>query len=181
MPATPILGQIMPFGGTVVPKGWAMCNGALLAIQTNTGLFSLLGTYYGGDGIRTFALPDLRGRAIMGADKPGQFPPGMTSGTPTVTLDVTQIPRHNHGISASTKPGSGGRGSATPTGNIFATNTTPAGNATKIFLATGKSEVPLSVGSNVVVEGSNVAHQNMQPYLTISYLIALQGMYPSRN
>ncbi|MET0906524.1 MAG: tail fiber protein [Tardiphaga sp.] len=181
MPATPVMGQIMPFAGTVVPRGWAVCNGALLAVQNNTALFSLLGTRYGGDGIRTFALPDLRGRAIMGADAAGLCPPGMSSGTPTVVLDLTEIPSHQHGISASTKPGSGGRGASTPTGNIFATNTTPTSNPTKILLVAGNSEVPLSVGTNVLASGSSAAHENMQPYLTISYLIAMQGTYPSRN
>ncbi|OKO84534.1 tail protein [Bradyrhizobium sp. NAS80.1] len=180
MPYQPILGQIMPFAGAVIPRGWAPCNGALLAIQTNQALFSLIGTYYGGDGVRTFGLPDLRGRAILGSTgNGGQYPVGMTSGSMSVTLTVPQLPSHNHLIQAVATSGSG-RG-APPANNIFGTNTLPSDNPKKIFGTAGSAETPLASGTNLVNEGSGQAHNNMQPYLAISYLIATQGAYPSRN
>src|SRR5438067_11212956 len=112
MPYQPILGQIMPFAGVNVPRGWALCNGALLAIQSNSALFSLLGTYYGGDGMRTFALPDLRGRAILGSTgQSGQYPAGMTSGSVPVNMTGLQLPQHNHLIQATAANGQG-RGAA---------------------------------------------------------------------
>ena len=180
MPFEPVLGQIMPFAGTVVPRGWALCNGALLAIQQNTALFSLIGTYYGGNGVTNFALPDLRGRAILGSTGDGgQYPVGMLSGTPTVTLVVPQLPAHTHVIQASTTSGSG-RGS-TPLNNLFGVNTVPASGPKQIFLTAGTSETPTAPSSNVLNDGGNTAHNNMQPYLTISYLIATQGIFPSRD
>ncbi|BAL10467.1 MULTISPECIES: phage tail protein [Bradyrhizobium] len=180
MPATPILGQIMPFAGSIIPRGWALCNGALLSIQQNTALFSLLGTYYGGNGVTVFGLPNLMGRAILGADSQGSYVPGMISGTTAVSLTTATLPSHPHGIQAKTDQG-GGRGNVVPTGNTFATNTLPAANPTKIFAAAGQQETPLAIGTNVLNEGGGSPHNNMQPYLTISYLIALQGVYPSRD
>lgn len=178
MPYQPVLGQIMPFAGIVVPRGWALCNGALLPIQSWQALFSLIGTYYGGDGIRTFALPDLRGRAIIGSTGTGgQYPVGTMSGEVSVTLNTLQLPPHNHLIQVTATQGSGR--SAPATGNIFATNT--AGTAKMIFVTAGTGETPLATSTNLVNEGGGDAHNNMQPYLTISYLIALQGSYPSRN
>ena len=180
MPQTPILGQIMPFAGSIVPRGWAQCAGQLLAISSNAALFSLLGTYYGGNGVSTFGLPDLRGRAILGADSQNLYPPGMISGEVAVLLGTSQIPVHNHGIQATTNNGSG-RVDVSPTGNIFATNTLPNDAPKKIFVAAGTQETALAVNTNIALEGSNLPHNNMQPYLTISYLIALVGIYPSRN
>ncbi|MGJ5204923.1 phage tail protein [Bradyrhizobium sp. HKCCYLR20261] len=180
MPMTPVLGQIMPFAGSQPPKGWALCNGALLAVQTNQALFSLLGTYYGGNGITTFALPDLRGRAILGSTgSSGQYPAGMVSGETTVTLNVSQIASHNHVFYASTTQGAG-RGS-TPTNNLFGTNTLPPTNPDAIFATAGAQEEPLALGTNIADTGGGQAHNNMQPYLVLNYLIALQGVYPSRD
>lgn len=174
------MAQIMPFAGATVPRGWALCNGALLSIQTNQALFSLLGTAYGGDGINTFALPDLRGRAILGSTgSGGAYPAGMVSGTIGVILTAAQIPSHNHLMQASTTAGSG-RGNPV-TNNVFGVNTAPTDNPDKIFVTTGTGEVPLSVGTNIANEGGNQAHNNMQPYLAINYLIAMQGTFPSRN
>ena len=181
MPADPVLGQIMPFAGTVIPKNWAPCSGQLLPIQQNQALFSLLGTYYGGNGTTNFALPDLRGRAILGSTgNAGQYPVGTIGGTVTVMLNVSQLPAHNHLIQVATATG-GGRGAVPPTGNVFATNALPAANPTKIFATAGSGDVALASGTNLVNEGRGQGHNNMQPYLAISYLIALQGTYPSRN
>lgn len=180
MPFEPVLGQIMPFAGSVVPKNWAPCNGQLLRIAQNQALFSLLGTSYGGDGISTFGLPDLRGRAILGSSgTSGNYPMGMVSGTTAETLSTAQIPQHNHTIRASTTNGTG-RG-ASPLNNLFAVNNLPSGSAKMIFLAAGSGEVALAPSTNVANDGGGQPHNNMQPYLTISYLIALAGIYPSRN
>jgi microcystin-dependent protein len=162
----------------MIPRGWALCNGALLSIQANQALFSLLGTYYGGNGSSTFALPDLRGRAILGSSGgSGQYPAGMTSGSVSVNMTGIQLPPHNHLIQATAANGQG-RGAA-PNNNIFATSTAPAGKY--IFLTAGTAETPLAVSTNIVNEGGGQAHNNMQPYLVINYLIAMQGTYPSRD
>lgn len=181
MPLQPVLGQIMPFAGAVIPRGWALCNGALLAIQQNAALFSLLGTYYGGNGVTTFGLPDLRGRSILGSSGAGQYPVGMTGGSYMASLNAQQLPAHNHLIQVSAAVGGGGRGSVPPTGNVFATNSLPATNPTKIFATAGSGDTPLATATNLVNEGGNQPHNNMQPYLTISYLIATQGIFPSRS
>jgi microcystin-dependent protein len=180
MPQTPILGQIMPFAGTIVPRGWAQCAGQLLPISGYQALFSLLGTFYGGNGISTFGLPDLRGRAILGADTHNLYPPGMMSGEIAVLLSPSQIPIHSHGIQATSNNGAG-RVDVSPTNNIFATNTLPNDAPKMIFVAAGTQETALAVNVNVMPEGSNQPHNNMQPYLPISYLIALEGIYPTRN
>lgn len=179
MPAEPFLGQIMPFAGALPPRNWAFCNGQLLAININTALFSLLGTYFGGNGVSNFALPDLRGRAIMGASQSGGNVLGLQSGTITVGLTTQQIPVHNHVIQATTANGAG-RGAA-PKDNLFAVNTLPGNNPTKIFLPAGSAETPLATGTNVVNDGGGQPHNNLQPYLAISYVIALNGVFPSRN
>lgn len=178
MPAQPVLGQIMPFAGSIVPRGWALCSGQLLSISQNSALFSLLGTIYGGDGRATFGLPDLRGRAILGGGS-ANYPVGLVSGTTTVTLTNAEIPPHNHIIQASTTNGAG-RG-ANPANNLFGVNTLPTTDPKKIFLPAGSGETNLAPATNVVNDGGGQPHNNMQPYLVISYLIALNGTYPSRN
>jgi microcystin-dependent protein len=169
----------MPFASTVVPRGWAPCYGQTLSIQQNAALFSLIGTTYGGNGVSTFALPDLRSRVILGVDSANQYPPGLTSGTTTVTLNVAQLPSHTHMIQVAITQG--GRSIVTPTGHVFGTNTLPTSAPTKIFKAAGQSEAALAPGTNVVNDGQNQPHNNMQPYLVISYLIALTGVFPSRG
>ncbi len=175
MPQTPYIGQIMPAGFGVIPKGWALCNGALLAINTNQALFALLGVTYGGDGIRTFALPDLRGRAVLGSNL-GSVPWGQVAGTETVTVSTAQLPAHNHVVQATEKPGTT-RG-ISPATNIFAQNTAPAGDY--IFDLAGSGEIGLSVGTNVTNAGGGGAHNNMQPSLVINYMMATQGIFPPR-
>jgi microcystin-dependent protein len=176
MPYQPFLGMIMPFAGVRVPNGWALCNGQLMAIQTNSALFSLLGTYFGGNGVSNFALPDLRGRAILGASSNVAL--GTVAGSVNVTLLIGQLPAHNHAIQVSGTNGQG-RGAA-PAGHLFGVNT--AGSpATGIFTPAGILETPTSSGTNVQNDGGGLAHNNMQPYLAINYLIALNGIYPSRS
>ncbi|WP_245431274.1 phage tail protein, partial [Rhodoplanes roseus] len=110
----------MPAAFGLVPRGWALCDGSLLSIQSNQALFALLGTTFGGDGRSTFGLPDLRGRAVLGSDL-ASVPWGQVAGTETVTVTVDQLPSHTHVVSASTTAGTG-RGSA-PNGNLFGINT----------------------------------------------------------
>jgi microcystin-dependent protein len=175
MPLTPFVGQIMPAGFGIIPKGWALCNGAIFPIQQYQALFSLLGVTYGGDGIRTFALPDLRGRAIMGSNL-GSVPPGQISGTENVTLTSQQLPSHNHLLQAATTEG-GGRGGIPPVGHLFGTNKAPANS---IFQPVGGTEIALAPSTNVAPAGGNQFHNNMQPYLAVNYLIAISGIYPPR-
>lgn len=176
MPLTAYIGQIMPAAFGFVPKGWAACDGSLLGIGQNQALFAILGTTFGGDGVRTFALPDLRGRAILGADQ-GQIPAGQVAGAETVMLTASQMPSHSHAFHAATTDGSG-RGSA-PANNVFGTAT---GNpAPMIFAPPDTKDIPMSAGSNVQNNGGGAAHNNMQPYLVVNYVIATTGVFPSRN
>lgn len=178
MPADPFVGQIMPAGFGIVPKGWHACDGSILPITQYQALFALLGTAYGGDGIRTFALPDLRGRAVLGSNF-GSVAWGQVSGTETVTVSVAELPSHNHMVTAATTKGAG-RGLSAPTAKLFGENT--AGSpVVDIFALAGSKEVALAPSTNVVNDGGNQAHNNMQPFLVINYLIALQGIFPSRS
>jgi microcystin-dependent protein len=181
MPLNPFIGQIMPAAFGVIPRGWHLCDGSLLPINQFQAMFSLLGTTYGGNGTTNFALPDLRGRAILGTSgtTSGLFPPGLQSGTSTVPLTPSQIPQHTHILQASTTAGSG-TFPVSPSGKIFGTNTS-AGGAEKIFATTGSAEVALAVGTNVMIDGGGQPHNNMQPYLAINYMIATAGIFPSRS
>jgi len=169
----PYLGEIMIVGYTFCPMGWAEANGQLTSITENEALFSLFGTTYGGDGVTTFALPDLRGRAA--ADQgtgPGQptYVQGQSGGTPTFTLTVQQMPQHTHAVMGTSSAGD----AASPANGIFATflnnvyNT--AGPATVAFQ-------PNAVG----VAGSSMPVGNMQPFLTLRFCVAMQGIFPPRN
>jgi len=167
------VGEIRIVGFNFAPNGWAECDGQLLPISQNTALFSLLGTMYGGDGRSNFALPNFKGRAAMG---PGQGS-GLTSrvvgengGTETVALTVDQIPAHRHQFRATTAAAT----STDPTGLLMAV---PNQNA---MYGTVGTLAPLH-GSSVVPTGFSYAHNNMQPYLTMNFIIALQGIFPARN
>lgn len=174
--SAPFLGEIRMFGGNFAPRGWAFCDGQLISIAQNTALFSLLGTTYGGNGQTTFALPDLRGRVPL---HPGQGPGlaprtlGESSGTETVTLLATQMPAHTHGLNAFNGPGTAG----SPTGAVIAA---PVSGATldKAFSASSNTAMsPASIGT----AGGSQPHDNMPPYRCVNFIIALEGIYPSRN
>ena len=171
--ADPFLAEIRIFPFTFAPRNWAFCNGALLPISQNTALFALLGTMYGGDGKSTFALPDLRDRAVM---HPGQGPgltprdQGEMGGSESETLLISEIPSHSHQITASQSDSL----ERFPSGSMLAT-TTGLGlytNATSPQVFLDDSSLPPSGGS--------VPHNNMQPFLTLNFNIALQGVFPSR-
>ncbi|MCX4248096.1 phage tail protein [Paraliomyxa miuraensis] len=168
----PFIGQIIMFAGNFAPRGWALCDGQLLPISQNQALFSILGTTYGGDGRTTFALPDLRGRASLHAGSgPGLTPRslGQKSGEETVTLTVNQMPSHGHVVNA-----------ADTMANVRSpSNAVLAQEATGAY-QNGRTDVtmnPAMIGNS----GGSQPHDNMQPYLVVNYIIALEGIFPSRN
>ena len=171
----PFVAEIRIFAGNFPPRGWALCNGQLMAISQNTALFSLLGTTYGGNGTSNFALPNLQGMAPMHA---GQGPGltdrvlGETGGAPTVTLLSSQVPAHTHTYSA----GAGGRGNvSTVAGHV----NTDAAALTNIFGSAADSTVMNP--SMIVPTPASVPHENSQPYQVLNFIIALQGVFPARN
>ena len=167
----PFIAEIRIFAGNFAPRGWAFCNGQLLPINQNQALFSLLGTTYGGDGQTTFALPDLRGRVPMHMGN-GHVQ-GERAGEQAHTLSALEAPTHTHVANASGSPANANAASAgvlaVSQGTIYLNPTQVGGSLTTLNPATI---------SNV---GGSQAHQNMQPYLTLTFVIALQGIFPSRN
>ena len=176
------LGQVMLVGFGFAPKYWAQCNGQLLSIQQNTALFSLLGTYYGGNGVQNFALPDLRGRTPVGAGSsvdPGWQPnmvQGQVGGVENVTLNSAQVPSHTHQVRASTGPGN----NRVPSARVFAQSTNTAGAALPLYAPAGGTTVQLNPAT-VAQAGQSQPHPNMQPYTALNFCIALSGIYPSRS
>ena len=153
----PFIGEIMLFAGTFAPRGWMLCHGQTLAINTNQALFSLLGTQYGGDGRTTFKLPDLRGRVAIGVS--GGYVQGQQAGTETHTLNSNELPAHSHG---STIP-------VVIPRDLTGTQ------------ATGLVNANLQGAENGSVAGSSQAHTNIAPVLALNYIIAIQGIFPSRS
>lgn len=170
--ADPFVAEIRIFPFNFAPKGWAWCDGQVLPLSQNTALFSLLGTTYGGNGKSNFALPNLQGSAPM---HPGQGPGlslhdlGESGGTPTVTLLSSEIPSHTHQLSASASAGN----ATTPSSNAMLAATPRA------FAAPGGQATTLS-GATLSAAGGSLPHENMQPFLTLYFCIALQGVYPPR-
>jgi microcystin-dependent protein len=169
----PFVGEIRIFAGNFAPTGWAFCNGQVMPISQNTALFSLLGTQYGGDGRSTFALPDLQARVpINQGAGPGLTPrtPGETGGAAAVTLTTAQMPAHNHALMATAAPSTG-----TPSAAV---GLAPASGAS--IYRSGGNRVAMDAAT-VGVGGGGAAHNNMQPYLALNFIIALQGIFPPRN
>jgi microcystin-dependent protein len=177
--STPYLGEIRFFGGNFAPRNNALATGQIISIQQNTALFSLYGTYYGGNGTTTFALPDLRGRLpVHQGQGPGlsNYTIGEQTGTESVTVLSTQMPMHNHVPAASTTaanqqtPGSNGFATlAAPWQRFWTSNATKSGNPTLLN--------PNTIGFT----GGNQPHENRMQMLAISMIIALQGIFPARN
>ncbi|HMB39372.1 MAG TPA: tail fiber protein [Wenzhouxiangellaceae bacterium] len=172
----PFVAEIRIFAGNFAPRGWAFCNGQLLPVSQNTALFSLIGTTYGGDGRTTTALPNLEGRAPM---HPGRGP-GLTDrrlgergGVESVTLSEAQMPNHTHTLRAANSPFGGVQAPAA--NRTF--NRSGGGNA---YHPAGSTTVPLS-GRALPNTGGSQSHNNLQPYLVMSFIIALVGLYPSRS
>lgn len=173
----PFIGQITMFGGNFAPRGWAFCDGQLLPISQNTALFSILGTTYGGDGRTTFGLPDLRGRVPMGPrNGPGLTPRqlGERAGTEAVTLNVDQIPGHSHVAQCVAPAGN----SNDAVNNYWADD---AGVSSGTY-HTGAGVSLSAMNSNAIANtGGGQPHANVQPFLCVNFIIALVGIFPSRN
>jgi microcystin-dependent protein len=175
--SNPFLGEIRIFAGNFAPTGWALCNGQLMSISQNTALFSLLGTTYGGDGKSNFALPNLQGCIPM---QPGQGPglsshvPGESGGSPTVTLIQSQMPAHSH----TAKCDSGAGSLASPANGVWAAS--GAGRTPPPYYSNATPTAQMS--PNVLSStGGSQPHNNMAPYLGLTFIIALQGIYPPRS
>jgi microcystin-dependent protein len=170
--AEPFIAEVKLFAGTFAPRGWAFCNGQLLAIAQNTALFSLLGTTFGGNGQTTFALPDLRARMAMSAGQGPGLPNyllGQVGGAAEVTLLAAQMPAHNHSLGAAATASTGAPSNAVA---LAATATA------KVYRGpTNLTTMALPLSST----GGSQPHANRQPYLGVNFIIALQGIYPSRN
>jgi microcystin-dependent protein len=178
----PFIGEIRTFGGNFAPKGWALCQGQLLAINQNQALFSLLGTTFGGNGMQNFALPNLQGRLPIGQ---GQGP-GLTNrtlgevgGSEAVTLLLTNLPTHSHMLNATKTPvSSASVGPTLLTGAPTATNT-------KFYALPSQTPPPPTpfnlAGAACGISGQSQAHSNLMPSLCVTFIIALQGIFPSRN
>ena len=173
--ADPFVAEIRIFGFNFAPKGWAFCNGQLMPLSQNTALFSLLGTTYGGDGKSTFALPNLQGAAPM---HPGQGPGlslhdlGEMGGSETVTLLESEIPAHPHALMAGADPAN----AQIPNSQVILARS--SGGSAYNPTATGLAPMnPLALS----LAGGSLPHNNMQPYLTLNFCIALQGVFPARG
>jgi microcystin-dependent protein len=178
--SAPFVAEIRIWACNFAPTGWAFCDGQLMPISQNTALFSLLGTTYGGDGKTTFALPNLQGANPMHQGQ-GQGLSlrdlGEMSGVETVTLIQTELPAHSHFVQAD----AGIAGAGSPAGAVYKSGQAPGNPPTVIWTYTtdapNQSLNPLTVGFT----GGNLPHNNMQPYLTLNFCIALQGVFPPRG
>ena len=173
MPATPFIGQVIPVPYNFAPNGWALCNGQLLSISQNSALFSLLGTNFGGDGKSTFGLPNLQGRtAVCAGQGTGLsiYSVGQTGGSDSGTLNLNQLAAHSHGALAFGRAGD----TNSPSGADWAkpVTDTPYGTSTP----------PGAMSASTISSfGGGQPHENRQPFLVLNYIIALQGIFPSRG
>ena len=169
----PFLGEIRMFAGNFAPRGWAFCNGQLLSIAQNSALFAILGTTYGGNGQSTFALPNLQSRVPL---HPGQGPGlspyslGQTGGSETVTLLTNQMPAHTHLVSASSSNGN----------TVSPQSAFPASNANNNRDYNTSANTTMS-SQMISAAGGSQPHNNVQPYTCVNFIIALEGIFPSRN
>jgi microcystin-dependent protein len=169
--SSPFLGEIYMFAGNFAPRGWALCNGQLLSIQQNTALFALLGTFYGGNGTTNFALPNLQSRIPVHSGQ--TYSQGQVDGVESVTLIGSQIPPHSHQLSASTTPSS----IDSPGANAVPADTTLAG----VRMYTEPQAAAAMNAAAIGVIGGGVPHENRMPFVVVNFIIALQGIFPSRN
>jgi microcystin-dependent protein len=173
--SNPFVAEIRIFPFNFPPKGWAFCDGQILPLSQNTALFSLLGTTYGGDGKSNFALPNLQGNAPM---HPGQGPGlslhdlGETGGSETVSLLQSEIPSHSHLLNASSQDGTDSH----PLNNLLA-----QGVAINLYNTQGTNPIVQLDDTALAPAGGDQPHNNMQPYLTLNFCIALQGVFPPRT
>jgi microcystin-dependent protein len=166
--AEPFLGEIRIMSFNFPPKGWALCNGQLLPINQNQPLFALFGTTYGGDGRTTFALPNLQGQSPIHIG--GGFSQGQTGGEQNHTLSSAEMPAHAHVAQGTTSNAD----QPIPTGNLL-------GAANNMYTGANAGNLTPLDPSSISPLGGSQAHQNMQPYLTLSFCVALQGIFPAQN
>lgn len=170
----PFLGQIQAFGFNFAPRGWSLCDGQLLPISSNSALFSLLGTTYGGDGRTTFALPDLRGRSMLHQGTGNGLAPsriGQKGGTENTTLAVANMPSHTHALHAETKAGD----QANPQGRMLAIS------PNNIYVSPDPADNRVMAAESIAATGNGTSFSNEDPYLVLNICIALQGVFPSRS
>lgn len=175
--ADPFLAEIRIFAGNFAPRGWALCDGQILPISQNTALFSLLGTTYGGDGRSTFGLPNLQGSVPVGSGQaPGlsYYDLGEVGGATTVSVIPSEMPAHTHTAFGSTNVGS----QVSPSGGIWAAPGAARGLA--VYSASAGSSPAMSAAA-FAPSGGSQPHNNMPPFLTLNFIIALQGIYPPRT
>ncbi|UUF13555.1 MULTISPECIES: phage tail protein [Flavobacterium] len=194
----PFLGAILAFGFTFNPRGWQTCSGQLISIAQNTALFSLLGTTYGGNGQTTFALPDLRGRTMIGVGNgPGLTPVvyGQVGGTETTTLTINNMPQHNHQLIPGTLAGqvNVATNALAATGGAIANDTdngansfAAGGSTPNIYSEPGTGTTKIggitsAISGSTAIAGGSQAFSIRDPYLGINYCIAMEGIFPSRN
>jgi len=179
----PFIAEIIMFGGNFAPRGWAFCDGQLLPIAQNTALFSILGTTYGGDGRTTFGLPDLRGRVPMGPRQGAGLSShqlGEKGGAENVILTATQIPAHNHAATSTANAVTPAGNSNDAAGNFWADDAGVSSGTYHTGPATGTMNSD-AVQTEIQNEGGGQSHTNVQPFLGVNFIIALVGIYPSRN
>jgi microcystin-dependent protein len=170
----PFVAEVRIFAGNFPPTGWALCNGQILPIAQNTALFSLLGTTYGGDGRSNFALPDLQGSVPIGTGSgPGLSVRylGDTGGTPAVTLLNSEMPMHSHSVAS---------GATASTGTPSASVILGQGTAPNAYGPAGSSVTQMNANM-IAPAGGGQTHNNMQPFVTLTYIIAMQGVFPPRS
>jgi len=181
---TPYMSEIRIMSFNFPPKGWALCNGQLLSIAQNQALFSLLGTQYGGNGTTTFGLPNLQGRAPVHFGAGSFADLGQSGGEASHTLSVSEIPPHNHVAQARAANGTANVSGITPAPTKAAAQALVSlqNNQTTPAQMYGTGQVDRTMSSAAIGQtGGSQPHENMQPYLTLSFCIALQGIFPSRN
>jgi microcystin-dependent protein len=183
----PFIAEIIMFGGNFAPRGWALCDGQLLPISQNTALFSILGTTYGGDGRSTFGLPDLRGRSpVHEGGGPGlpNTPLGQKSGNSTTTLNTGSMPNHTH-VATSTSTAHAvapGGNSNDAVGNFWADDVGVSSGTYHTGPATGQMNAgAVTTVTTIQANGSSTPFNNYHPYTVVNFIIALQGVFPSRN
>jgi microcystin-dependent protein len=178
--AEPFIGQIIMFAGNFQIRGYAFCNGQILSIAQNTALFSILGTTYGGNGQTTFALPNLQSRVpIQFGQGPGlsQYSLGQQGGVENVTLTINQMPQHNHLMNAN--EGSGTQ--QAPAAGFLSGGIVPSSSNAAVSNYRNSSDGTTLAPASIGIAGGSQPHTNIQPYLALNFLIALEGIFPSRN
>jgi microcystin-dependent protein len=176
----PYLGEIRPFAGNYAPEGWHMCDGSLLPINTYQALYSLIGTAYGGNGQTTFGIPDFRGRLPVGQGQGAGLTNriiGQTGGTSTVQINDSQMPLHTHNVLAV-----GGADATTATISSGAALAKTPGQVVRYAVASATAEAAIHqmAAGAITPSGGSASHVNLMPYLAIQFIIALQGLYPTR-